>query len=133
MGELALAEYAHWSAEDVRKVAEKFHDHWLSVGGVKKDWEATWRNWCRNESRAWTALPRAAPARGFESEKDKARRAVAEAISGKGAGNYGRIIDIGSGTVVGADPVGLKNCLAECKRATAIAFWTCFPMQKWTM
>jgi hypothetical protein len=94
MGEWALTEFSQWSEEDVRKVAEKFHDHWLSVGGVKKDWEATWRNWCRNESRAWTALPRAAPARGFESEKDKARRAVAAAISGNGAGTHGRIIDI---------------------------------------
>lgn len=106
MGEWALAEYPHWSADDVRKVADKFHDHWLSVGGIKKDWEATWRNWCRNECRAWTSTSRASATRGYESEKDKARRAVVEAISGKGAGQYGRIIDIGRGTAFGSAALG---------------------------
>jgi DNA-binding transcriptional ArsR family regulator len=102
MGEWALAEFPHWSVEHIRRISEKFHDHWLSVGGVKKDWEATWRNWCRNEQRAWTSLSRAAPVRGYESEKDKARRAVAQAISGVG-GAHGRIIDIGSGTTFGTN------------------------------
>lgn len=104
MGEWALNEYSHWSAEHVRKVADKFHDHWLSIGGVKKDWEATWRNWCRNEERAWTSRSSVA-ARGFESEKDKARRAVAAAISGVG-GTHGRIIDSGSGAAFSAHSVG---------------------------
>lgn len=106
LGEWALAEFPHWSAEDVRRISDKFHDYWLSCGGAKKDWEATWRNWCRNESHSWTALARAAPTRGYESEKDKARRAVALAISGQGAGTHGRIIDIGSGTAVSSNSMG---------------------------
>jgi uncharacterized protein YdaU (DUF1376 family) len=31
--------------------ADRFRDHWISKpgqGGVKLDWFATWRNWCRN-------------------------------------------------------------------------------------
>ena len=33
-------------------VAATFRDHWISVSGVralKRDWSATWRNWCRRE------------------------------------------------------------------------------------
>lgn len=104
LGEWALEESPHWSAEDVRKVADKFRDYWLSVGELRKDWDATWRNWCRNEGRSWTS--KVSPARGYESEKDKARRAVAEAISRKGAGKYGRIIDIGSGSTSGSAALG---------------------------
>jgi hypothetical protein len=53
-GEWALAEFkeAGWTAEYVRKVADKFRDHWISVpgrAGVKLKWDATWRNWCRGE------------------------------------------------------------------------------------
>ena len=32
--------------------AVKFHDHWISVGGergTKRNWQATWRNWVRND------------------------------------------------------------------------------------
>lgn len=34
------------------QVAEQFKDYWLSVPkskGLKSDWFATWRNWCRNQ------------------------------------------------------------------------------------
>lgn len=36
---------------DLRAEAEKFRDYWTAkagAGGCKLDWEATWRNWCRN-------------------------------------------------------------------------------------
>ena len=51
-GEWALGERPDWGAEDVRKCAERFRDHWLAKGGAdarKVDWEATWRNWIRRE------------------------------------------------------------------------------------
>jgi len=51
-GDWALAEFPSWTADYVRLVAEKFHDHWIAQPkskGVKADWLATWRNWCRNE------------------------------------------------------------------------------------
>ena len=51
-GEWALAEKPHWNADDVRKVAEMFRDHWHANAnrreGKKADWLATWRNWVRN-------------------------------------------------------------------------------------
>jgi len=37
---------AHWRAE-----ADKFRDYWCAKSGAaatKLDWQATWRNWCRN-------------------------------------------------------------------------------------
>ena len=46
------------------EVAAKFRDHWISQPGqrgVKVDWLATWRNWCREEilrlSRCGTRAP----------------------------------------------------------------------------
>lgn len=35
---------------DIAREAARFHDYWKAragSGGVKLDWEATWRNWCR--------------------------------------------------------------------------------------
>lgn len=37
---------------DPDETFERFRDHWLAQPGqkgVKVDWDATWRNWCRNE------------------------------------------------------------------------------------
>lgn len=37
---------------DVQRTAAKFRDYWharAGSGGVKLDWSATWRNWCREE------------------------------------------------------------------------------------
>jgi len=40
-----------WTEDTVRLEAEKFADHWHAKTGqnaTKADWQATWRNWCRN-------------------------------------------------------------------------------------
>jgi DNA-binding transcriptional ArsR family regulator len=53
--EWALQAQPSWTAAHVRFVAEKFRDHWTAMPGqrgVKADWLATWRNWCRNEKPA---------------------------------------------------------------------------------
>ena len=53
--EWALQSQPTWTAAHVRFVAEKFRDHWTALPGqrgVKADWLATWRNWCRNEKPA---------------------------------------------------------------------------------
>ena len=50
-------EWAIWCKEhrkdlNPNQVAEQFKDYWLSVPhakGMKADWLATWRNWCRNQ------------------------------------------------------------------------------------
>ena len=39
------------SEEGLKNEADKFRDYWISKTGqaaVKRDWLATWRNWCRN-------------------------------------------------------------------------------------
>lgn len=39
------------SPQEAAREAEKFRDYWISQAGqkgVKLDWPATWRNWCRN-------------------------------------------------------------------------------------
>lgn len=41
----------NWTENQVRTEAEKFKDFWIAKpgkDGVKLDWSATWRNWCRN-------------------------------------------------------------------------------------
>lgn len=43
-----------WSRSDAEDEAEAFTDYWRAKAGrdgVKLDWPATWRNWCRNSRR----------------------------------------------------------------------------------
>jgi len=50
-GQWAVKEFG-WSVDKVVSVSEVFKDHWLSATGskgVKNNWEATWRNWCRRD------------------------------------------------------------------------------------
>lgn len=45
---------------DPVKVSAGFKDYWISVSGakgVKKDWDATWRNWIRNQRFQKSAMP----------------------------------------------------------------------------
>ena len=42
-----------WPDDYISEVADKFADYWHSKSGntaTKVDWQATWRNWCRNEN-----------------------------------------------------------------------------------
>lgn len=52
-GEFALSEKPRWSADDVRRVAADFKDHWLANANrptsKKSDWFAAWRIWVRKE------------------------------------------------------------------------------------
>lgn len=47
----AATERPDWSPDDVLRVSLSFRDHWLGKGEARADWEATWRNWVRNERR----------------------------------------------------------------------------------
>lgn len=43
-----------WSDKDISEEADLFRDYWHAQPGqkgVKLDWFATWRNWCRNSRR----------------------------------------------------------------------------------
>ncbi len=54
-GEWALNNF-HVTPEEVRNAAASFRDHWHSQSGAKAkkvDWQATWRNWCRNSIQGW--------------------------------------------------------------------------------
>ena len=47
----ARMNFAHASDAMVTDEAEKFRDYWIAKTGnaaTKLDWQATWRNWCRN-------------------------------------------------------------------------------------
>lgn len=58
-GDWTLTTFPASTPELVRLEAEKFADHWHSAPGqkgVKLDWLATWRNWCRN-SKTFTTAP----------------------------------------------------------------------------
>lgn len=47
---LEAAKFARGLGLDPMTVADQFRDYWISragAGGVKLDWLATWRNWCR--------------------------------------------------------------------------------------
>lgn len=48
-----LQAFARENGVDPDHVAAKFRDYWLGVSGergIKLDWDATWRNWVRNDS-----------------------------------------------------------------------------------
>lgn len=51
-------------AVDLRTEVQKFRDYWHSVAGakgVKLDWDATWRNWCRRQVESVPLVQRSAP------------------------------------------------------------------------
>lgn len=52
LGVWAANEQPTWTPEHIRKVAASFKDYWIAKAGkdgLKTDWDATWRNWVRNE------------------------------------------------------------------------------------
>lgn len=66
---------------DARRVAEQFRDYWVAKTGAnatKLDWQATWRNWVRNEKgggngayRQTRAERHAEVVRGLEADLDE--------------------------------------------------------------
>jgi hypothetical protein len=59
----AAIHFAHASDAMIAAEADQFRDYWISKAGsgaAKLDWEATWRNWCRN-SKTLGVTPRTAP------------------------------------------------------------------------
>ena len=74
-GDWAVAE-EQLSASEVRRIAEQFKDYWLAVPGskgMKRDWQATWRNWVRNHT-----------------DKHKPQKAIRESF-----GAFGQIPEVG--------------------------------------
>jgi hypothetical protein len=54
-------DWADWAKQerpdlDLRSVGEQFRDYWSAKAGsgsTKLDWQATWRNWVRNQKQAF--------------------------------------------------------------------------------
>ena len=76
-GEWALSEKPDWSIVDVKKVAEKFKDHWLAnanqARSKKLDWCRAWRNWVRNEHDIRSSKNQKFDGLTFINEERKAR------------------------------------------------------------
>ena len=73
------ADFAAGLGLDPAAVRDRFVDYWIAkpgAGGVKLDWPATWRNWCRRDRGQAGSLR---PARGDDAFYDQlaiiARRA----------------------------------------------------------
>lgn len=58
--------------------ADRFRDYWIAKpgqNGVKLDWSATWRNWCRKDAAAAAGQSRGPPKRDVLSSLDALSRA----------------------------------------------------------
>jgi hypothetical protein len=65
---------------DILKTAEKFKDHWVAKAGkagVKLDWEATWRNWVRDERRPFVPRQQSPPQSFRQQDQDAAAAQMA--------------------------------------------------------
>jgi len=60
-------EFARSLGLDPHAVAERFRDYWRAqpgAKGVKLDWKATWRNWCRSDHERQRPIGRSGPGTG---------------------------------------------------------------------
>lgn len=84
-GDWALDEFPHWTADIVRKIGATFRDHWVAQSGkagVKNDWEATWRNWCRSTiTQREYPPPRGTAARETREQRLASARAALDALN----------------------------------------------------
>jgi hypothetical protein len=76
-GEWAIAERPEFNADQIRKISESFKDHWIAnanqAKAKKADWEATWRNWVRNQKANQSYAPK-----GSIAEQNKASTEAAK-------------------------------------------------------
>jgi len=67
---------------DAFVVASRFRDYWVAVAGAKGrklDWDATWRNWVRNEK---SVQPRASPG-SYAQQRDQQRDETIAILTGR--------------------------------------------------
>jgi len=80
---------------EVRQEARKFVDYWIAApNGVKLDWDATWRNWCRRvvETRGRSRGPPSNGLTGFAAVHEHLRQRNADTLGSENradAGGYG--------------------------------------------
>jgi uncharacterized protein YdaU (DUF1376 family) len=95
-GEWTLSQFPTWTPATVRSEADKFRDFWHSKAGkdaCKLDWEATWRNWCRNAKPSIQGQPqRETPyAQHMRERVEQAAGSLAHIVAAKAPGQYQRI------------------------------------------
>lgn len=76
-GEWAVAE-AGWTADEIRREADRFHDHWKAQSGQrgrKADWQSTWRNWIRKAADDRRARTSGRPSAATPENKQEALEA----------------------------------------------------------
>jgi hypothetical protein len=78
-----------WSYQQCISTYEQFRDYWKAASGakgVKADWKATWRNWCRNQRDNGQRKDA-----GYSKQASVASAVLAERMRGKGmAGDTSR-------------------------------------------
>lgn len=87
-GDWAVADQG-LTEDSVRLEAEKFRDYWHSVAGqkgVKRDWQATWRNWARKAASDAAQRARSKPFKAIPGGKSNEPRSITERLFGSGAG-----------------------------------------------
>ncbi|WP_298966185.1 DUF1376 domain-containing protein [uncultured Roseibium sp.] len=108
------------TTDEVRHEADKFRDYWIGASGqnaIKRDWDATWRNWCRKAaerkpSRSYQQ-PQNPLAQAFDELRDDIERAErgVEPVSSRQAGDDGaEIIEL---TAVGGRTYGGREAGGE--------------------
>jgi hypothetical protein len=68
-----------WKLADARQEAMAFVDYWAAASGargVKNDWLATWRNWCRRSDRVGTAKVEASTLTPLQIAERKLKTAI---------------------------------------------------------
>ncbi len=118
-GQWALTEYPAWTPEVVRTEAERFADHWHAKAGkdgVKLDWQATWRNWCRSDIAQRSHKPTraeqtaAAPAlQSFRERDAQHAKKLWEQVSGIARRPAHNVIDITPKTTQETAQLGLQK------------------------
>ena len=89
-GEWALAQFPAWSVQEIRTESDKFRDFWVAKSGkdaAKLDWEATWRNWCRNAKKSSDATHTETPyAKHMRERVSEAAGSFAHIVAAKPPG-----------------------------------------------
>mgnify|MGYP001614487870 CR=1 FL=1 len=112
-GEWALNERPELTADEVRKMADTFKDHWIAnanrATGKKADWFATWRNWVRNQ--------KTNPAQSKSVQE--ARLDVARQIFGDQNGTHRPIRDITPGRTIEGDGASIPETHLSLRKPDA--------------
>lgn len=102
----AYARYKGLNDHDIDTEAEKFANYWLSKAGPgarKRNWDATWRNWCITATERHNGAARHKPR---QSAQDSLRSAMADLLTERGSGKPSSAHDTGIAGTDRSDEAG---------------------------